>query len=265
MCYGNTCDYHTPPLQIVDIGNGCEAYSTSIYIPAKSELTATMQSLTRSQFFFQYTNVSNFVVWYKTDFATLTKEEITSLKAKIMKLPTMSMDIFDKTLETIDENYPFSLSPKLILALLILFGVIFVVFSILFIWYKRKTTLTTSTIGQLHKLIPSLKEKEPSLNSLLPIFLEFVHPTKSTNLETANIAAGSKQSPTRDEQSLPAMVPHRRTKSNKLKMALPSVNTNKQTETEPISLKQFNRATADLDAKGEIQLKKYQKYLFNRA
>ena len=30
-----------PPLQIVDVGNGCEAYSASIYIPAKSELTAT--------------------------------------------------------------------------------------------------------------------------------------------------------------------------------------------------------------------------------
>ena len=27
-----------PPLQIVDIGNGCEAYSASIYIPAKSVL-----------------------------------------------------------------------------------------------------------------------------------------------------------------------------------------------------------------------------------
>ena len=35
-----------PPLQIVDIGNGCEAYSASISIPAKSELTATLQSLT---------------------------------------------------------------------------------------------------------------------------------------------------------------------------------------------------------------------------
>ena len=33
-----------PPLQIVYIGNGCETFSTSIYIPAKSELTATMQS-----------------------------------------------------------------------------------------------------------------------------------------------------------------------------------------------------------------------------
>ena len=35
-----------PPLQIVDIGNGCKAYSASIYIPAKSKLTATLQSVT---------------------------------------------------------------------------------------------------------------------------------------------------------------------------------------------------------------------------
>ena len=228
-----------------------------------------MQSLTRSQFFldynFQYTNVSNFVVWYKTNFANLTKEEITSIKAKIMKLPSMPMDIFDKTLETINENYPFSLSPKLILALLIATGICFVIFAILFIWYKRKTTLATSTVGHLHKLIPSLNEKQPSLSSLLPIFLEFVHPTntKSTNLETTN-AVSQKSSPTHNEQSLPTMVPHcHHTKSNKPKMALPSTNTNKPTETEPILLELFNHAATDLDAKGEIQLKKYQKYLFN--
>ena len=35
-----------PPLQIVDIGNGCEAYSASIYILARSELTTTLQSIT---------------------------------------------------------------------------------------------------------------------------------------------------------------------------------------------------------------------------
>ena len=35
-----------PPLQIVDVGNGCEAYSASISIPAKSELTAALQSIT---------------------------------------------------------------------------------------------------------------------------------------------------------------------------------------------------------------------------
>ena len=34
-----------PPLQIVDISNGCQAYSASIYIPAKSELMTTIQSI----------------------------------------------------------------------------------------------------------------------------------------------------------------------------------------------------------------------------
>ena len=33
-----------PPLQIVGIGIGCEAYSASIYILAKLELMATLQS-----------------------------------------------------------------------------------------------------------------------------------------------------------------------------------------------------------------------------
>ena len=253
-----------PPLQIVDIGNGCEAYSTSIYIPAKSELTATMQSFTRSQFFpdynFQYTNVSNFVVWYKTDFVKLTKEDITSIKARIMKLPTMSMEIFDETLETIDEHYPFSLSPKLILALLVATGICFIVFGLLFIWYKRKTTLTTSTIGHLHKLIPSLTEKKPSLNSLFPILSEFIHPTntKNTNIDSTN-AVSHKSSPTHNEQSLPAMVPCRHTKSNKPKMALPST----KTPTEPISFELFHRAAVNLNEKDKIELKWYRKYLFN--
>ena len=106
-----------PPLQMIDVGNGCEAYSASIYIPARSELTATLQLITRSQFFldydFNYTNVSNFLVWYKSDFAKLLDAEIKTLKAKVLQLPTMSMDMFDNVLDNIDENYIFSLSPNL--------------------------------------------------------------------------------------------------------------------------------------------------------
>ena len=148
------------------------------------------------------------------------------------------------------------------MALLVTTGVCFVVFGLLFIWYKRKTTLATSTIGHLHKLTPSLKEKKPSLDSLLPILSEFVHPTntKNTNIDTTN-AVSRKSSPTCDEHSLPAMVPcHHHTKSNKPKMALPPT----KTQTEPISLELFNCAAADLNEKGEIELKCYRKYFSNR-
>ena len=161
------------PLQIVDVGNGCKAYSASIYIPANSELTTTLQSITRSQFFlnynFNYTNVSNFLVWYKLDFAKLTNEEIKTLKAKVLKLPTMLMEMFNNVLENIDENYPFSLSSTLILALLVSVDICVIALGVIFIWYKRKASLTSSTVENLVKLFPSLNDKVPTLNSLLPI------------------------------------------------------------------------------------------------
>ena len=145
-----------PPLQIVDIGNGCKAFSASIYIPAKSELTATLQSITRSQFFlnynFNYTNVSSFLAWYKLDFAKLTETEIKTLKTKLLQLPSVSMDMFDNDLASIDEDYSFILSPKLILTLLVTVGICVIALGIIFIWYKRKTTLSSSTVGNLIKL-----------------------------------------------------------------------------------------------------------------
>ena len=165
-----------PPLQIMDIGNGCKAYSASIYIPAKSELMATLQSITRSQFFlkynFNYTNVSSFLVWYKLDFAKLTNEEIKTLKAKVLKLPTMSMEMFNNVLENIDENYPLLLPPTLILAVLISVGTCVIALGVIFIWYKRKVSLTSSTVGNLVKLVPSLNDKVPTLNSLFSILSE---------------------------------------------------------------------------------------------
>ena len=177
-----------PPLQIMDIGNGCWTYSASIYIPAKSELTATLQSVIRSQFVlkynFNYTNVSNFLVWYKSDFTKLTNEEIKTLKAKVLKLPTMSMEIFDNVLENMDEDYPFSLSPKLILALLVSMGICIIAIGIIFIWYKRKASLTSSTVGNLVKLVPSLNEKVPMLNSLLPILSELTSSQNNENVIT---------------------------------------------------------------------------------
>ena len=82
--------------------------------------------------------MSNFLIRYKSDFAKLTATEIETLKAKMLKLSTMSMTLFDNVLKNIDEDYPFSLSPKLILALLLLTGICFIAIGIIFIWYKRK-------------------------------------------------------------------------------------------------------------------------------
>ena len=108
-----------PPLCIIDIGNGCEAFSSTIYIPAKLELTMTMQSLTRSQFFlnynFKYSKMSAFVVFHEMSFAQLTSEEIVKLQSKVNTLEPMNMALFNQKFKLIDENYPLTLPPWAIL------------------------------------------------------------------------------------------------------------------------------------------------------
>ena len=43
-----------PPLTIVHLGNGCESYSSNLFIPAKSELTSEDETLTRHVFFLEF-------------------------------------------------------------------------------------------------------------------------------------------------------------------------------------------------------------------
>ena len=196
-----------PSLQIVDVGNGYETFSASIYIPAKSELTATLQSITRSQFFlnynFNYTNVSNFLVWYNLSFAKLTETEIKTLKAKMLQLPPMSMDVLDNVIDNINENYPFTFSPKLILAVLVTVGICIIALGIVFIWYKRKATLSSSTMGNLIKLVPSLAGNTPSLDSLLPMLSELASSRTKSKTTPTTI---SQQATSNELFSAPVMV-----------------------------------------------------------
>ena len=137
------------PLRIIDIGNGCEAFSSTLYIPAKSELTTTMQSLNCSQFFlnynFQYVKMSSFVVFRVMTFAQLTPEEWTNLQAKIQILEPMDMKIFNEKLKLINEDYPLTLLPWLILGGQVISGAFILTEITLMVWFclKHRKSMTT--------------------------------------------------------------------------------------------------------------------------
>ena len=92
----NTVVEIKPPLQIVDIRNGCEGYAPNLFIPAKTELTATMMLPTKAlfslQFNFQYDNISKFLIWYSYSFYQLTPEDKKRLKSKMIQLPPLPME-----------------------------------------------------------------------------------------------------------------------------------------------------------------------------
>ena len=100
----------------------------------------------------------------------------------------MSMEMFENVLENIHENYPFSLSPTLILALLMSMGICVIALEMIFIWYKRKAALTSYTVGNLVKLVPSLNDKIPTLNSLLPILSELASSKNKTMISSTTVS-----------------------------------------------------------------------------
>ena len=142
------CLHHTSivtidlPLCIIDVGNGCEAFSPTLYIPEKSELTATMQSLTHSQFFLQYnlqyTKMSSFVIFREMTFENLTSEELTDLRSKVQMLEPMNMQLFNTKLRLIDEKYPLTVPPWVTLGGQVISGAFILTEITLMAWFCLK-------------------------------------------------------------------------------------------------------------------------------
>ena len=114
----------TPPLKIIYIGNGCEGYSNTITRPAKSELTSTIHIPERTTYFLafndQYQNISSYGIWVHITYDQLTKEEIDEFGIKLSEFPTMSLNHLRHRIKHIDDKYPWSMSPSILLAMLLI-------------------------------------------------------------------------------------------------------------------------------------------------
>ena len=179
------------------------------------------------------------------------------------------MELFDNILENIDENYPFSLSPTLILALLVSVGICVIALGIIFIWHRRKASLTSSTVGNLVKLVPSLNKKVPTLNSLLPILSELTSSKNNENIITPAAVSKLSQTPLDELILPPILVPQLQVATEIPSSTIdeplcleptPKLSA-KNVKSEPVSLEMFNKAASDLNTKGIINLKKYNCYL----
>lgn len=102
-----------PPLQVVYIGNGCEGYSPSMYIPAKSELSGTEEIESRKEYFLKFNYVYQpdelIGVWWQFRSKLMTIEEAENFVEKVEPLGTMDYSILNRQLGQVDSKYPWSL------------------------------------------------------------------------------------------------------------------------------------------------------------
>ena len=82
-----------PPLTIIYVGNGCEAYSNNLYIPAKSELTSRDDTVIRHTYFQQfnedYQNLTKYSLIEDLGIKKLTDSEIENLPDSLAALPVL--------------------------------------------------------------------------------------------------------------------------------------------------------------------------------
>ena len=125
-------------------------------------------------------------------------------------------------------------------------------------------------MGNLLKLIQSLKEKIPTLDSFLPILSELA-PSQNTKNALTTVAVPQLPETPPDERILPpVLVPNLQLEKPLTTISvpyhtshmdpLPSTSTDYKSKL--LSLEMFNRATTNLNEKGVINLRKYKKYLY---
>ena len=248
-----------PPLWIIDIGNGCEAFSSTIYIPAKSELTTAMQSLTRSQFFldynFKYAKMSSFVVFCEMTFTQLTPEEIAELQSKVQSLEPMNMKLFNQKFKLINENYPLTLPPWVILGGQVVSGTFILTEITLTAWFCLKHRKSMSTLLKLGFTLTRKIQKDPKTiehlvqqaEGLITTITPPDPPPRPPSTSTRCAASVSK--PNTNERTID--IP-----STSTGISSPSLQSKAHLRT----LEFITEAAQELYAKGQLRIKPYAEY-----
>ena len=115
-----------PPLTIIYVGNGCEAYSSNLFIPAKSELTSKDNTAVRHTHFQQfnedYQNITRYSLIEDLGLIKLTKKEIENLPDHLTALPNLQFKELKRRLVEIKK--PFNIHSNISFILVVVGGLI---------------------------------------------------------------------------------------------------------------------------------------------
>ena len=148
-----------PPLQIVYLGNGCEGYSPSMFLPAKNEMTTHAQIESHREYFLQfnyvYTSDRYIGLWWQFRMRMMSEKEARAFITKVAPLGTMDYSLLHKRPPMIKTNYGFSwLIPPTTLIIGVVVIILLVAGIVLscYVYRMGKTfKLVTGTVKQVAK------------------------------------------------------------------------------------------------------------------
>ena len=125
-----------PPLQIIYVGNGCEGFSSSVFIPAKSDQAVIEEIKTRQKYFLEFNEIyepDQYIgLWYQFEIVLMNKSEAQKFVTKVKFFCTLDFALLNKHIQPlpIQEEGGFLVIPMMIVVgvgftLTIIAGILF--------------------------------------------------------------------------------------------------------------------------------------------
>ena len=157
-----------PPLTIIHIGNGCEGYSSNLFIPAKSELTSEDETLTRHVFFLEfndeYQDLTKYSLIQQLNLPQLMAKKLEDLPNQLTALQPMTLNHLKNQIKPLTLKYPFSVHPNIVLIILIV-SLLLMLASLGFImWRIYKVMSRIRGFKPMAKLLLGDDLQNPKLN-----------------------------------------------------------------------------------------------------
>ena len=153
-------------LQIIYIGDGCEGYSPSLAIAAKTEITSSFNIDSRVRLFIsfntEYQDNELIGLWVEIPVGYLTKEELNDVVEQLPEREPLNFDDINSTILQLKE-YPCEIKQWMILTALGIMAIALIVTVVIIIW---KVYHMRGALGQMGEIFTILKDK-PNLSGLL--------------------------------------------------------------------------------------------------
>ena len=146
-----------PPLQIIYVGNGCEGFSSSVFIPAKSDQAVIKKIEPRQKYFLEFNEIyepNQYIgLWYQFKIVLMNKSEAQKFVTKAKSFGTLDFALLNKHIQPlpVQKGGGFLVTPMMIVV-----GVRFIltiIAGILFACKLRQVGLASSALTSSAKAV----------------------------------------------------------------------------------------------------------------
>ena len=239
-----------PPLTIIYVGNGCEACSSNLFIPAKSELTSKDNTAVRHIYFQQfnedYQNIARYSLIEDLGLIKLTQKETENLPDHLTALPNLQFIELKRRLVEIKK--PLNIHSNISFILVVIGGLILCPIIAYALWQIYRVCSRVKGFKPMGKLFSEQKGEIFNISDIVSNRSHTLEDRLSSLMSTINAVTGTELAlPSTSGKPTP---PPRRD-------SIPMLELN-------VTLQTIQETVKDMDRQG-CKIRRYKKYLQKQA